>query len=306
MSSCKNERQAALATLWFNIAQNALRAWPWILTALASLILLPDLTDHERAYPRLAMMLLPTGWRGIMVASFFAAFMSSMSTQLNWGSSYFVSDFYKRFIARDKPEKHYMRVARVTPVILAVGAMSVAFFSDSIGHVFTFVLSLTAAFGPVFLLRWFWYRINPWSEITAMAAGFPVILARPHVFAALGIPSNLPMELLFMIFGSALFWLPVTLLTAPVDAQVLEAFYQKVSPPGFWLHGGQFNKEWLLDLKIWAMATTALFATTLGPLKWMLGNPPLGMGLCAAAAVLWIYVANHLKRFGERRNGSKR
>ncbi len=294
MSSCKDERQAALATLWFNIAQNALRAWPWILTALASLILLPDLTDHERAYPRLAMSLLPTGWRGLMVASFFAAFMSTMSTQLNWGSSYFVSDFYKRFIARDKPESHYLIVARILPVILAAGAMGVAFFTDSIGHMFTFVLNLTAGVGPVFLLRWFWWRINPWSEITALAISVPVILVRAPVLHAAGIPDNLPVNLLFMILGSALFWLPVTLMTPPANKKTLDEFYRRVAPPGFWRRPGKVNREWRKDLKLWAVATAALFATTLGPLKWMLGSPALGIGLCVFAALLWIYVGRNL------------
>ena len=321
MNSCKNEKQAALATLWFNLAQNALRAWPWILTALASLILLPDLTDHERAYPRLAMSLLPTGWKGVMVASFFAAFMSTMSTLLNWGSSYFVSDFYKRFAVPGKSESHYVLVARITPVVLAACAMVVAFFTESIGHMFTFVLNLTAAVGPVFLLRWFWWRINPWSEIAALAVSLPVILLRPWAFQTLGLPHNLPFDLLFMIFGSALFWLPITLLTKPVDTKTLQDFYARVTPPGFWSRytnsrGAGFqvesartlketNRGWLRDLELWAVATTALMTTTIGPLKWMLGNPPLGMGLCAFSAILWVYTGwrlNHPREWVVKKN----
>ncbi len=305
MNSCKDEKQAALAVLWFNIAQNALRAWPWILTALASLVLLPDLTDHERAYPRLAMSLLPAGWKGVMVASFFAAFMSTMSTQLNWGSSYFVSDFYKRFIAKGKTESHYVLAARLTPLVLSAGAMGVAFFTESISGMFTFVLNLTAAVGPVFLLRWFWHRINPWSEIAALAVSLPVILVRPYVFAAFGLPVNSPLGLLFMICGSALVWLPVTLLTKPVDPQTLDDFYRRVTPPGFWRPSAvrcrigkkqlrENRREWLASLKLWAIATTALFATTIGPLQWLLGRPTSGISLCVLAALLWIYVGKNL------------
>lgn len=313
MNSCKDERQAALAVLWFNIAQNALRSWPWILTGLASLILLPDLVDHERAYPRLAMTLLPVGLKGLMVASFFAAFMSTMSTQLNWGSSYFVSDFYKRFIAKDKSESHYVLVARITPVVLAVCAMGVAFFTESISSVFTFVLNLTAAVGPVFFLRWFWHRINPWSEIAALAVSLPVILIRPFFFDALGIPLSSPLGLIFMIVGSALVWVPVTLLTQPVDPEKLDDFYRRVTPPGFWgpcaarvIHLKSVrdanHKEWLISLKLWILGTAALFTLTLGPLQWMLGKPMQGMSLCFVSTLLWIYVGRNLKHFGTDSN----
>ncbi|MBI4971494.1 MAG: Na+:solute symporter [Candidatus Omnitrophica bacterium] len=241
IASCKNEKQAILSVLWFNIAQNALRAWPWILTALASLVLLPDLTDHERAYPRLITQLLPAGLKGLMIASFFAAFMSTISTHLNWGTSYFVNDFYKRFVKRDESEKHYVNVARITSFFLAAAGTGVAFCTDSIGQVFTFVLNLTAAIGPVYLLRWFWWRINPWSEIVALAVGLPVILSRPIIFKLFGIPHILPFELGYMILGSAAFWLPVTFMTKPVSPETIQNFFLKVRPPGFW-NGQRYGK----------------------------------------------------------------
>jgi len=291
IASCKNERQAILATLWFNIAQYALRAWPWILTALASLILLPDLTDHERAYPRLITTLLPTGLKGVMIASFFAAFMSTMSTHLNWGSSYFVNDFYKRFIRRSESENHYVKIAKIIPIVLSLMAAVVAFYTESIGQVFTFILHLTAAIGPVYLLRWFWWRINPWTEITAMAVSLPMILLRPIVFTQFGIPLSLPLELSFMILGSALFWLPATFLTKPVPLKVLENFFQKVNPPGFWLGWKGTGESWLPSLWQWFIATVALAMTTVGPLDLLLGHPKRGAIECAAAILLWAYVA---------------
>lgn len=295
IASCKNERQAIYATLWFNIAQYALRSWPWIMTALASLILLPDLSDHERAYPRLITLLLPTGLKGIMVASFFAAFMSTMSTHLNWGASYFVNDFYKRFLKPAAGEAHYVKVAKIVAVMLAGLAAVVAFYTKSIGQVFTFVLNLTAAIGPVYFLRWFWWRINPWSEITAMAVSLPVILLRPFFFQFLGITPNFPMELGFMILGSALFWVPITLVTKPVSFRTLENFYFKVKPPGWWQGWKETHESWYPSLRLWLVSTLALGTTTAGPLKWLLGETAQGIILCMTAIVLWIYVVQGLK-----------
>ncbi|MEE8117702.1 MAG: sodium:solute symporter family protein, partial [Gemmatimonadales bacterium] len=245
--SCKDERQAMLSVLWFNVAHYCLRAWPWIITALASIVLIPDallidtsggsvFIDHERAYPRLITTLLPVGLRGILVASFFAAFLSTLSTQLNWGASYLVNDGYRRFVHRTGSEHHYLTVARILTCVLALGAMIVAFNNRSIGLSFTWILNLTAGIGPVFFLRWFWWRINPWSEIVAMSVSLPVLLLRPTVMAWLGWPPVLLTELLFMVGGTALFWLPVTLWTPSVDRDTLKRFYAKVQPPGWWRH----------------------------------------------------------------------
>ncbi len=300
IASCKNERQAILATLWFNIAQYALRSWPWILTALASLVLLPEMTDHERAYPRLISMLLPTGWRGLMIASFFAAFMSTMSTHLNWGSSYFVNDFYRRFIKKEAAESHYVRVGRVVSLILALAATGIAFLTESIGAVFTFILNLTAAVGPVYFLRWFWRRINPWSEMTAMAVSLPVLLVRPLVFKAWGIPPNPSLELLFVVLASALFWVPATFLTPPVEETTLRNFFQRVRPPGIWFkEGKKENQEsWVSSLSLWLLGTLALLGSTIGPLKWILGQNFSGMTITGVSVILWIIVAGKFKNLG--------
>ena len=166
-------------------------------------------------------MLLPVGLRGIVVASFFAAFLSTLSTHLNWGASYLVNDFYKRFLRPTATERHYLRVSRLVPIGLALGAMGVAFFIQSVGQAFTLILNFTAGIGPVYLLRWFWWRINPWSEITVMIVSVPVLAIRPWAIAALGLPSGLVTELLFMVIATALCWIPVTLLTAPTDLTTL-------------------------------------------------------------------------------------
>ena len=296
--SCKNERQAMLSVLWFNIAHYCLRSWPWVITALASLLLLPNYPDHERAYPHLITMLLPVGMRGVLVASFFAAFLSTLSTQLNWGASYLLNDGYKRFINRTATERHYLRIARLLPFLLAVGAMAVAFSNQSIGASFTWILNLTAGIGPVLLLRWFWWRINPWSEIAAMGASVPMLLARPHLFRWLGWPSGSLPELLFMAGGTALVWLPVTLATAPVDRRTLSRFYARVRPPGWWrafIGTGPPAESWRPALIQWGTATIALLATTIGPLQLMIGPREWGGIWCVIAGGSWGLLA-HLMR----------
>lgn len=287
IASCKNERQAIYATLWFNIAQYALRSWPWILTALASLVLLPDLTDHEAAYPKLISMLMPAGLKGLMVASFFAAFMSTMSTHLNWGSSYFVNDFYKRFVRKSAPDSEYILAGRITAVILAAAATAVAFMTSSIGSVFTLVLNLTAVIGPVYLLRWFWWRINPWSEISALAVSVPVLWLRGLLIQQGYLPAAPPLMLLFMILGGACVWIPVTLLTAPSSPETLRNFYQKVNPPGLWNQLKISKISWGNDLLLWIVSTGALLFTTAGPLKYFLDSKKEGIVYCLIAAGLW-------------------
>jgi Na+/proline symporter len=299
--SCKDARHAMLSVLWFNIAHYCLRSWPWVLTALASIVLVPnwellnavDAVEHERAYPRLIMALLPTGMRGVLVASLFAAFLSTISSQLNWGASYLLNDGYKRFLNRGASERHYLAVARLLPYGLAAGGMAVAFANKSIGAAFTAVLHLTAGVGPVYLLRWFWWRINPWSEIAAMAASLPVWLLRRALFAAWDLPEESLLGLLAMVGGTALVWLPATLLTPPVDRQTLAQFYQAVRPPGWWrpVAGERaVGERWAGRLALWGVGTVALLATTVGPLQLLVGPRAVGAAVCALGAAGWIVV----------------
>ena len=303
--SCKDERHAMLSVLWFNIAHYCLRSWPWVITALASIVLIPNhllmttqvgapFIDHERAYPRLITMLLPVGLRGVLVAAFFAAFLSTLSTQLNWGASYLVNDGYKRFLNRRASERHYVLVARILPYVLAVGAMIVAFSNQTIGDSFTWILHLTAGIGPVYLLRWFWWRVNPWSEITAMSASLPMLLLRPHALHWLGWPSGLSVELLFMVLGTALVWVPVTLCTPAVDRGTLKQFYTRVHPPGFWRPvavASQVGPSWRGSATRWLIATYALLATTVGPIQLMIGTTRTGWTVCGSALLAWAVVA---------------
>lgn len=168
--SAKNERHGVLATLWFNVAHYALRPWPWVLTALASIVLYPELKDKESGYIVTLMdpQIFPAYLRGFMIAAFAAAYMSTIGTQLNWGASYVVNDFYRRFIKRDAAEKHYVLASQVVTVLLMVVSLIVTYYLGSIERAWKLLLVTGAGTGSVLLLRWYWWRINAWSEVSAM------------------------------------------------------------------------------------------------------------------------------------------
>jgi solute:Na+ symporter, SSS family len=231
--SAKNEKHGILSTLWFNIAMYALRPWPWIIAALVSLVIYPDLADKESGYVKLIVDLLPSGVKGILLASFAAAFMSTISTQLNWGSSYLVNDFYKRFIQKDASDKHYVLISRISTVlILALGALA-TMSMETISGAWKFLLAIGAGTGSVYILRWYWWRINAWSEISAMIASFVI-----SVFLQFGLnlstddPNNFSLVMIITVLGSTIIWLTVTFLTQPESDEVLVKFYKKVRPAG--------------------------------------------------------------------------
>ncbi|MCX5719830.1 MAG: Na+:solute symporter, partial [Nitrospirae bacterium] len=223
MVSCKNEKHAIGATLYFNIANYALRSWPWILAAVASLILYPSIKDHESVYPMMMVDLLPQGLKGLMLASFFAAFMSTLSTYLNLSSAYFINDFYRRFVKKEGTERHYIAVTRISILILSVITAVVTYFATSIVEVFKFLIAFGSGTGLVYLLRWFWWRINAWSEISAMIASTAISSYIYIVHPALPFYA----KLFFIIFFSTVVWVTVTLFTRPVDRTHLIDFYRK-------------------------------------------------------------------------------
>src|SRR4051812_43488958 len=170
--SSKTERDGVLATLFFQVAHYALRPWPWIVTGLATVILYPTLQDKESGYVHAFVDLLPTPWRGFMMAGFAAAYMSTIGTHLNWGASYLVNDFYKRFLNRSASERHYVAVSRWTTVLLFLASILVTSQLSSVEGAWKFLLAIGAGTGLVLILRWYWWRINAWSEITAMVVSF--------------------------------------------------------------------------------------------------------------------------------------
>jgi len=231
MLSAKDEKHSLLATLWFNIAHYALRPWPWILVAVASLILYPRLADPETGYIRVMIDYLPSSLRGLMVAAFAAAFMSTIATQLNWGASYLVNDFYRRFVRRDATEPHYVMASRLVTVVLTVISAAVAFRIESIGGAWKLLIITGAGTGAVLLLRWYWWRINAWSEVSAMIAAFVVSVGLQTLG---GLDSDRPLDfahiVLITVAVTTIVWLAVTLLTRPESEATLVAFYRRTRP----------------------------------------------------------------------------
>ncbi len=228
--SSKDEREGMKAALFFNIAHYCLRTWPWVFTALASIVIYPLLKDPEIGYPLLAMEILPHGLKGLMLASFFAAFMSTLSTYLNLSSAYFINDFYRPFLRPFSSESHYIRIARFSMLFLSIITGVVTYYVESISGVFTFLIAFGSGTGLVYILRWFWWRINAWSEISAMIAS-----TISTIFIYLYFPGIHYFEkLLFIVLTSTVVWIIVTFITPPVDMERLRLFYSKVKPP---LHG---------------------------------------------------------------------
>ena len=232
MMSTRDERHALLATLWFTVAHYCLRPWPWILVGLASLVLYPDIADREAGYVMVIRDHVPAGWRGLMLGGFFAAYMSTIGTQLNWGCSYVINDFYRRFIKSNAPKAHYVLASRLTTLLLMILGGLVTFYLESIRQAWEFILESGAGIGLVLILRWYWWRINAWSEVTAMVA--PAI-----GFVCLKLFTNIvfPNSLFYLVTWTTACWLLVTYLTQPEPLSHLIAFYRRVQPSGpGWRH----------------------------------------------------------------------
>ena len=245
MLSAKDEKNAVWATLLFNFAHYALRPWPWILIALASLIIFPDLQSLQAAFPDIdpsivkddlaypAMMtFLPAGLIGLIVASLIAAFMSTISSHLNWGSSYVVYDFYQRFVKPEASEKELVRVGRWSTLILMIASALFALLLSNALEAFQILLQIGAGTGLLFIMRWFWYRINAYSEITAMTVSFVLALYFKLIHTKLGFdPIADDIQLVLGVAITTLSWVVVTLVTSPSDKKTLNEFY-KITQPG--------------------------------------------------------------------------
>tara|TARA_B110000090_G_scaffold24586_1_gene24472 strand:+ start:1660 stop:3465 length:1806 start_codon:yes stop_codon:yes gene_type:complete len=245
MLSAKDEKNAVWATLLFNFAHYALRPWPWILIALASLIIFPDLQSLQAAFPDIdpsivkddlaypAMMtFLPAGLIGLIVASLIAAFMSTISSHLNWGSSYVVYDFYQRFVKPEASEKELVSVGRWSTLILMIASALFALLLSNALEAFKILLQIGAGTGLLFIMRWFWYRINAYSEITAMTVSFVLALYFKLIHTKLGFdPIADDIQLVLGVAITTLSWVVVTLVTSPSDKKTLNEFY-KITQPG--------------------------------------------------------------------------
>ena len=251
MLAAKDENHAIGATFFFNIMHYALRPWPWILVALASIVVYPDIASIAEAFPNVpadklghdlaysAMLTkLPSGLLGVVLASLIAAYMSTISTQLNWGSSYMVFDFYKQQINPNATEKQMVAVGRLSTVVLMVLSAFLALAMQNAMGVFNLLLSFGAGTGLIFILRWFWWRINSWSEISAMFSSgiLSILLATTPLKAFLfdtesGVFPDWA-ELPFVMIVTTIIWLVATYVTQPESKAVLRDFYRKIQPGG--------------------------------------------------------------------------
>jgi Na+/proline symporter len=231
----KDEKHSLLATLWFNVTHYALRPWPWILVALVAVVKFHGdptfAADPESGYIRILILDLPVSLRGLMIAAFAAAYMSTIGTELNWGASYLVNDLYRRFLAQGRSERHYVKVSQIATMILMILSATVSFFMESIADAWKFMIALGAGTGLVYLLRWFWWRINAWSEVSAMIAAFVTSLTVQFGFR---LNERQPKEfawiVLITVAVTTAVWLGVTFLTKPESEEVLLAFYRRVRP----------------------------------------------------------------------------
>jgi SSS family solute:Na+ symporter len=323
MLAARNEKEAMGATLWFNVAHYALRPWPWILVALASLLVYPSLESihaafpnldpsivrHDLAYPAM-LVFLPHGLLGMVVASLAAAYMSTISTHLNWGASYVVDDFYRRFINGGEEDRHYVTVGRVTTVGLIILAGIVSLWLENALQAFQILLQIGAGTGLVFLLRWFWWRINAWSEVAAMLISFLVALYFQFLHTALGFPAFDPsLQLVIGVALTTVGWLTVTFLTRPASEETLRSYYGKIRP---------FGAGWRRVLNLgpedpgpeaggvaagflgWFLSLTAVYGALFGIGFLLYGRTGIGMVCLAIAGGAMTGVFRVLPRAGIR------
>ena len=291
MLATRNEQEARLAGWVFLVVNYLVRSWLWVLVALVALVLLPDQADWELSYPTLAVQFLPPVVLGLVVVSLVAAFMSTVSTSVNWGASYLTHDLYQRFLRPNASQRELLLVGQLMSVILLVLGVITALISDSIGTVFRLVIAIGTGPGVVLVLRWFWWRINAAAELAAMLCGFVVGLLT-SVVPLLQI-ADYGQRLMVTTGLTALVWLTVMLLTPPESPEVLERFVQTVRPPGpGW---DQWRRRWDVQaaealstlLARFLFSSGILFGALLGSGAFLLHQQVMGwMGLVVAAICL--------------------
>ena len=291
--SARDEKQGLLSVLWFNIAHYAIRPWPWIVTGLAVIVLYPGLKHPEAGYMMVLNAHLPHKYRGIAMAGFLAAFMSTIATQLNWGASYLVSDFYRRFLRRDASELHYVRISRLCTVLLVIASAWVSVHLGSIASGWQVVLQIGAGTGAVYILRWYWWRINAWSEISAMGCSLLATVALNHWKPFAGNESVVFAKgaLTTTIITTAV-WLLVTFLTKPEPDEVLLAFYRRVRPDvRGWKRIAEGapeitqHRDLERNLGAWVLGCVMVYCCLFGTGKLLLHETGLGAGLIGVSVI---------------------
>ena len=304
--SARTERDGVLATLWFNIAHFALRPWPWILTALAVVILYPGLENPGEGYVRAVIDLMPSGLRGLMIAGFAAAYMSTISTHLNWGASYVVNDVYLRFVRPGASERRTVLVSRLTTLALFGLSLLSTWWLYNVGSIeaaWRILIALGAGTGLVYILRWYWWRINAWSELGAMAVSLVafIVLSATNVFDATD-PRDGALLMLTITGISTVGWLAITYLTRPTDDDKLRAFYRRVRPggPGWWKVQRDLGlaqepiADGVLSWVYWVAGVMSVYATLFGLGAVIFGDWAKGLAWLAVAAVAFAVIARNL------------
>jgi Na+/proline symporter len=330
----KSPRTAAYTAMIWGIGFFAIVPLPWIITVIAAKVARPDIIRGDEAYPAMAMML-PVGLKGILVASMLAAFMSTYSSLMSWGSSYFVNDFYKRFLVRKKTEHHYVKIGQIFMAVMAIVAGILAFQQESLlGIIFT-VLEFMVGYWTVMFARWIWWRVNAWAEVAALAGSIffamlirimntictqlnvtdsdnPLLQSIILPIAAWGAPENSEPcwghRILFVGTGSLVLWIIVMLLTRKPDDAIVDAFYKKVQPPGFW---GPVRKRLGMQapyslgtiIFCWVIMMLGIFCPLIGLIKLCLGNVVLGLPLTVVGAVAIILAVVKVKKMYPKEPG---
>jgi Na+/proline symporter len=303
--STRDERHGLLATLWFNIAHYALRPWPWIIVGLFAAVTYPDLSapgaDAGRGYARAMVDLLPSPLRGLLLAAFAAAYMSTIATHLNWGTSYFVNDFWLRFVRKGASDREQVMVSRVATGVLMLLALVVMQFLSTVEQGWRILLGMGAGTGLVLILRWYWWRINAWSELAAMAASLVVSLTLWGVF---DMAADHWLTLLITVGATTIAWLVATLLTRPESPETLERFYRRARPGGAgWRQvaarlgfGGDRIPGGALSVVNWVAGFVAVYTSLFAIGQLLVGTIVQALLLGAIAAGAFTIIARNLRR----------
>jgi len=306
MFCARDEKHSLLATLWFNVAHYALRPWPWILTALASVVLYPNLADPETGYIKVMIDHMPASLRGLMLAGFAAAYMSTIATQLNWGASYLVNDFYRRFYKPSAADAHYVLISQIATVAITLISAGVTFYMDSISGAWKLLIVTGAGTGGVLLLRWYWWRVNAWSEVAAMGTAF-VVSVGLQLFA--NMDSDKPEEfawLMIITVGvTTVVWLAATFLTPAEPLETLTAFYRRTRPSrGGWGPIAALAPEvkpagdGLHNLACWIAGCVMIYMALFGLGKVLLKDTGMGLGMLALAGAAGALIYYDLNKRG--------
>lgn len=301
--SAKNEKHSLLATLFFQVAHYCLRPWPWIIVALSAIVLYPDLpmADKGLGYVKAMNDFLPVGLKGLLLATFFAASMSTIATHLNWGTSYFINDFYKRFLKPNESDKHYVTASRWMTVVFMIIAVLITNFMSTISGVWAFVIECGAGLGLVLILRWFWWRVNAISEIVATMTPF-VVYGALH-FGNFNVA--FPQTLYIIVPITTIAWIVTSFLTKPTKEETLLNFYRRVHPGGFgWkkiaakLPEVKSDKGYGILFLDWGLGVILLYSFLFGIGKIILGDYLYGFIYILVGLICGFIILKHVNYLG--------